>query len=321
MSSILSICIPTYNRVDFLKQSIESIICSIEFSNANVEIVISDNCSTDNTETYCKFLTQKYSFIKYFRNDENVVELNFYFCIQRASSKFVWVFGDDDLININAIGEVLNYISKGYNLLILNYSIYDEKIKNILKANYLGISKNQVINNHDQLLIRLNLKLGFISCVIFKREDYLKMPSEIYDRYRAYGFAFLYGLLNSVYNNTNAIIISNEFLLQRGVDTPANIFWWYNCFVEGSCKIFHELQLIGYNKKSIKTAKNNVFYKIVFHDLIWRKCKGENINSVHNILYNNYRYNKFILIVFEVIILTPAFIFKSLSNVKKRLFS
>lgn len=321
MSRILSICIPTYNRVDFLKQSVESIICSIEFSNADVEIVISDNCSSDNTENYCKYLTQKYSFIKYFRNDENVVELNFYFCIQRATSKFVWVFGDDDLISNNAISEVLNYITKGHNLLILNYSIYDEKVENILKKNYLSISQNQVINNHDELLMRLNLKLGFISCVIFQRADYLKMSLEIYDRYRTYGFAFLYGLLNAVYKNTNAIIITNELLKQRGIDTPANIFWWYNCFVEGSCKIFHELQLIGYNKISIITAKNNIFYKIVLQDLIWRKCKGENIKSVYNILYNNYKYNRVILIIMEVVMLTPAFIFKFLSNVKKRVFS
>jgi hypothetical protein len=206
-------------------------------------------------------------------------------------------------------------------LLILNYSIYDEKIENNLKANYLGISKNQAINNHDELLMRLNLKLGFISCVIFQRDNYLKMPLEIYDRYRSYGFAFLYGLYNAVYKNTNAIVITNEFLQQRGVDTPANIFWWYNCFVEGSCKIFYELQLIGYNKISIITAKNNLFYQIVLKDLIWRKCKGENIKSIYNILYKNYKYNKVILIIIEVVMLTPAFIFKSLSNVKKHVFS
>jgi glycosyltransferase involved in cell wall biosynthesis len=321
MSRVLSICIPTYNRVDFLKQSVESIICSIEFSNEDVEIVISDNCSSDNTEKYCKYLTQKYSFIKYFRNDENVVELNFYFCIQRATSKFVWVFGDDDLISINAISQVLNYLTKGHNLLILNYSIFDEKVKNVLKKNYLGFSNNQKIKNHDELLMRLNLKLGFISCVVFQREEYLKMPLEIYDRYRTYGFSFLYGLLNSVYKNTNAIVISNELLQQRGIETPANIFWWYNCFVEGSGKIFHELQLIGYSKISIKGAKNNIFFKIVLPDLIWRKRIGENIKSVYNILYNNYKYNWVILIIIELVFLTPYSIFNLLSNVKKSLFS
>ena len=37
---LLSICIPTYNRCEYLKKSIETIISQKEFSDENVEIVI-----------------------------------------------------------------------------------------------------------------------------------------------------------------------------------------------------------------------------------------------------------------------------------------
>lgn len=47
---LLSICIPTYNRSTYLRESIESIIHQSEFISGDVEIVISDNASTDNTE-------------------------------------------------------------------------------------------------------------------------------------------------------------------------------------------------------------------------------------------------------------------------------
>ena len=43
MQPLVSICIPTYNRAECLKETIESIICQPEFLEGKVEIVVSDN--------------------------------------------------------------------------------------------------------------------------------------------------------------------------------------------------------------------------------------------------------------------------------------
>ncbi|RYZ98014.1 MAG: glycosyltransferase, partial [Sphingobacteriaceae bacterium] len=71
----LSICIPTYNRSNNLRETIESIITQPEFNGTDeVEIVIADNCSTDDTETVANEYTAKYpSKIKYNRNSENIL--------------------------------------------------------------------------------------------------------------------------------------------------------------------------------------------------------------------------------------------------------
>jgi glycosyltransferase involved in cell wall biosynthesis len=46
----LSICIPTYNRAAFLEKTLQSIVGQTLFQNTNlVEVVVSDNCSTDGT--------------------------------------------------------------------------------------------------------------------------------------------------------------------------------------------------------------------------------------------------------------------------------
>ena len=45
---LLSICIPTYNRSEQLRRALESLVGQEGFS--EVEVVISDNCSTDGTE-------------------------------------------------------------------------------------------------------------------------------------------------------------------------------------------------------------------------------------------------------------------------------
>lgn len=47
---LLSICIPTYNRAEYLAKSLDTLVCLPEFNSSEVEVVISDNASTDNTQ-------------------------------------------------------------------------------------------------------------------------------------------------------------------------------------------------------------------------------------------------------------------------------
>ena len=82
---LLSICIPTYNRAEYLKNSIESIICQDEFKNKQVEIVIADNASTDNTESVARPYAQRYENIFYYRNEKNINNDNFPFVLSRGN--------------------------------------------------------------------------------------------------------------------------------------------------------------------------------------------------------------------------------------------
>ncbi len=68
----LSICIPTYNRDSYLKNTIESILKSESFNSGEVEIVVSDNASTDKTEKVVAYYVGKYDNIMYVRNNSNI---------------------------------------------------------------------------------------------------------------------------------------------------------------------------------------------------------------------------------------------------------
>lgn len=76
---ILSICIPTYNRAEYLEETILSIVNQKRFQETSeVEIVISDNCSEDNTKQVCeKFIAICGDKIHYYRNSENIIDANF----------------------------------------------------------------------------------------------------------------------------------------------------------------------------------------------------------------------------------------------------
>ncbi len=76
----ISICIPTYNRASFLRETLESICRQAEFSAFpdEIEIVISDNCSVDETQVVCAEFVNRYpQQVKYFCNQENIGDRNF----------------------------------------------------------------------------------------------------------------------------------------------------------------------------------------------------------------------------------------------------
>jgi len=110
---ILSICIPTYNRSKLLAQALEELMPQIVNLKDQVELIISDNCSTDNTYEVIESFKKKFSF-KYHRNNKNLGGIKNIQVItdKLAKSEFVWILGDDDIININGIEKVLSVIEK-----------------------------------------------------------------------------------------------------------------------------------------------------------------------------------------------------------------
>lgn len=82
---LLSICIPTYNRVEYLKRSIESIIHQKAFIDNKVEIVIADNASADGTDIMVNEYTKQYDNISYYRNEKNIGNDNFPFALSKGT--------------------------------------------------------------------------------------------------------------------------------------------------------------------------------------------------------------------------------------------
>ncbi len=111
---VLSICIPTYNRCDYLKKSIESITSIAVFKNSeDIQIIISDNCSTDETQKICEELVLKYSGkIKYIRQKENIKDKNFVEVLKQADGIYAKLSNDTLLYNENYLTEIIEFLKK-----------------------------------------------------------------------------------------------------------------------------------------------------------------------------------------------------------------
>lgn len=112
MKPLLSICIPTYNRCEYLRKSIESIICQPDFQNGEVEIVISDNASDDGTNLLGKDFSSKYSNIYYYRNTENIIDKNFPLALSRGTGTFRKLSNDTFIYLKDSLKYICNLIKK-----------------------------------------------------------------------------------------------------------------------------------------------------------------------------------------------------------------
>jgi len=93
---LVSIAIPTYNRAnEFLKQAIHA---ALEQTYPNIEIIVSNNHSTDNTEEIVKSFTDPR--VRYFRQPTNIGYMkNYDFCLEQARGAYFSLLPDDDLID------------------------------------------------------------------------------------------------------------------------------------------------------------------------------------------------------------------------------
>lgn len=94
-SPLVSVGIPTYNRPDGLRRTIE---CITGQTYKNLEIIVSDNCSPGlETEAVVREFMEADKRIQYFRQDRNTgMVLNSLFVLDRAKSEyFMWAADDD----------------------------------------------------------------------------------------------------------------------------------------------------------------------------------------------------------------------------------
>jgi glycosyltransferase involved in cell wall biosynthesis len=94
---LVSICIPTYNRADILRSTVES---ALRQDYVNIEVVISDNASTDNTAQLCARFCTEDPRIRYIRHASNQgPTANFVAAFRASHGNFFMWLGDDDWID------------------------------------------------------------------------------------------------------------------------------------------------------------------------------------------------------------------------------
>ncbi|MBK9425121.1 MAG: glycosyltransferase family 2 protein [Bacteroidetes bacterium] len=118
----LTITIPTWNRATLLEELLDQLISQVIFYKLEneIEIIISDNCSSDNTEMLALGYCNANSFLRYSKNDTNLgAKTNVIKSLYLANSKFVLLLGDDDRIRQDCLFEIITFLKNHQNTSIL----------------------------------------------------------------------------------------------------------------------------------------------------------------------------------------------------------
>jgi abequosyltransferase len=128
---LLTIAIPTFNRAPFLHKLLWEL--SKQYTpSCSVTIVVSDNASADDTEDIVRQAAERGLPITYIKNATNLgPDGNILQCFMRATSKYVWIFGDDDILLPGALRRILYLLAeKDYDLVfIAPFAFHNDPVK------------------------------------------------------------------------------------------------------------------------------------------------------------------------------------------------
>jgi len=166
-----SIVIPSYNRGHLIEKTLNTIF---KQSFSDFEIIVVDNCSTDNTVNTLK----KYSNLENFRlivNDRNYERAySRNVGLKNANGKFVTLIDSDDLMYPNCLSDAYNFSiqNPGFNIFHNHYVMVDKNGQEIYKYSFPN-SKN----------FRRKICQGnFLSCigVFISKEVYSKYAFDLH---------------------------------------------------------------------------------------------------------------------------------------------
>lgn len=207
---ILSLAIPTYNRASKLLRLLNNIEKNIIESELDIfiDVLISDNASTDDTQAVVMgFKTEKY-IINYYRQDINIgFDGNIKFLYEFSETEYIWFFADDDIMLPNAINQILTALKEGNPDLIL-YSFIQPQGSEILTFNY---KEKLKIVNDPKLIIENITKCFKISTYILRKINICNRIKKDLQHFQNTSFYFIALCFSVVSEAKNPIlcIISN----------------------------------------------------------------------------------------------------------------
>lgn len=235
-NKLVSILLPTYNQQQYIKNCIES---ALNQDYENIEIIIADDASTDNTKEIVSSYIKNTPKVKYFRNENNLGRVaNYHKALyEYAKGDYILnVDGDDQLIDNTFISDAIKLLNDKPNTKLLvackQFSLHDKIIKTYHKVDKLldeisgiefvsGISKKYEFSHLTTLYKRQDaITIGFYT------ENIISSDKESLLRLALTGNVIVYNKIVGQWNYTG----TNDSKNQSFLDSVNNLLWITNVF-------------------------------------------------------------------------------------------
>lgn len=179
MTIRLSVCIPTYNRGAYIGETLESIISQ---AGDGVEIVVSDNASTDDTEQIVRGYQQRFPRITYFRWDENAgADRNYLKVAELASGDYCWFLGSDDRIASGGVNSVKRALEKNPGLWGMSVGVSGWSLdftQQVPLPRFLPDGEHIYTTSKD-IIRNLGCYFAYLSGLIVRRTDWTRAKEKL----------------------------------------------------------------------------------------------------------------------------------------------
>lgn len=204
----------TYNRKDFLKDSIQSLLNqTVE----NLKITVMDNGSSDGTEELVHELQQSHTNLFYHKREINNPEENLRDAINLAQKDYLILFHDDDILHPDYLKNAISVINRYPKVSIVS-NVYKE-YTNPNNENWEKVSKNfYYCKDKNEFVDYLCYMQKFAFCsVIYKTSNLKELVNNMPDEKRFGKVGDKPFVVDTMHENDAAIIFKDKHLLRYRV--------------------------------------------------------------------------------------------------------
>lgn len=247
-NKLISIYVPTFNRSEKVVKQLRFLLKELDFEGSEqIEIVVNNNCSTDDTEEKVLEVI-KGTAIRYHRNATNLgIVGNIYAAPDLLTGKFFWAIGDDDYLSDGIV-------KRAYDILKKNSEI------SYLFLNYSDISnENEVVYEGPDGILKDSIKVlscGRIHGIIFTSANiYLKKSLDITVEQIPINGCESYGW--SGYAALTSLKLGEAYIDKKvWLHSDSNNKSWQDIAYDSQMGIVHmfaQLKHVGYSQREIAT--------------------------------------------------------------------
>jgi glycosyltransferase involved in cell wall biosynthesis len=289
---LLSLCIPTYNRGPFLGSLLDTIAATLPVGEQQIEILVSDNASADDTTSVVELAQAKLPQLRYLRNASNIGAVpNILSLMDASCGKYVWLFGDDDVFLPGGLAAVLAAVSEDPDYIVLNFSLMNRDGSSRAIRRYHSIRGDRPLRSHDEVMALFGMSLGLIDSVVFRREKLFSISRADYLRHAESGLSPLYAALHVASKGSIGRYVSQAVFDYRSdnsdhAPTPEQ---WTKVYGHDTRALLNEMRTKGYSVAACRLFCRDMIWKFYLPIILGNRIQGKDTVGYYRSLWRDYR--------------------------------
>lgn len=275
---ILSICIPIYNRLEYLRKMLTRFHEDRElFNRGEIQLFISDNCSLEDILGCVNEFREQGLLIEFHRNNSNLgMDGNFASCFRNARGKYVWLLGSDDIPDSGKVKSLLEILR-------------NNDLNALYLTNRAGNGDLNYFKDPQAFLKKISILITFISCNIVSN----KFVSDIdFEKYNGTLLTQLPLYLSAITASEGECAIYNSKIF-GDLDRKSGGYNIFDVFIKKFLGIYKEFVERGnVSKDTYKTIRFDMFRRFVcphaFEYIFCKKCVSFDFTDAWSIIRNEY---------------------------------